>query len=99
MSIQTFKLYMTVGVGSYNHGQIELSKFKPKEDDAGADMFAARFLREVYIEAEVPEFDLATLEIDCLEKAIQREKADSQVRQSILLDRISKLKAIGHDQE
>jgi hypothetical protein len=36
--------------------------------------------------------------IDGLEKAIEKERADSQVRVNLLLDRISQLKCLTHDQ-
>lgn len=95
MAMQTFKMYITVGVGKYNHAMVELLSFKPA--DKSDDSFARRLLREVDIETDVPDFDLVTLEIDALEKAVQLERADSQVRVNLLLDRLSKLKAIGHD--
>lgn len=96
MAIQKFNMYMTVGTGKYNRGEVELLTFSPtcKADDS----FARKLLKEVEVEADVPEFDLVSLEIDSLEKSIQKERADSQVRVSILLDRLSKLKAIGHDE-
>lgn len=99
MAIQKFKMFVVVGVGKWNHGQVELSKYKPSEDASGGigDNFATRFLSEVEIEVDVPDHDLVALEVDALEKAVQREKADSQVRVNVLLDRLSKLKAIGHE--
>lgn len=102
MAIQKFKMFVVVGVGTYNHGEVELSKFKPSDEASGSHscvMFATRFLSEAEaeVEVEVPTFDLVSLEVDALEKAVQREKADSQVRVNILLDRLSKLKAIGHE--
>ena len=95
MAMQTFKMYITVGVGKWNHGEVGLSAYKPA-DDADSS-FIRRLLDEVEIEVEVPDFDLVSIEVDALEKSIQKERADSQVRVNILLDRLSKLKAIGHD--
>lgn len=96
MAMQKFKMFMTVNTGLYNHGSVELQHFKPAED--GTDSyFGRRFICEVEVEADVPEFDIVSLEIDSLENSIQLERADSQVRVNLLLDRLSKLKAIGHD--
>ncbi len=99
MAMQKFKMFVVVGVGKWNHGEVELSSFKPSDDASGgiSDNFAKRFLSEAEVEAYVPDYDLVSLEVDALEKAVQREKADSQVRVNILLDRLSKLKAIGHE--
>lgn len=96
MAIQKFKMFLTVNTGSYKHGEVELQSFKPTDSDTDT-FFGRRFICEVEVEADVPEFDIVALEVDSLEKTIQKEKADSQVRVNILLDRLSKLKAIGHD--
>jgi hypothetical protein len=49
------------------------------------------------VELDVPEVDIRQAQIDALEAQIQQERADSQVRVNLLLERISKLQAIGHD--
>lgn len=95
MPIQKFKMYLVVGTGQYNHGNVVLDRFAP--NDKPDDMFGTRLLKEVECEFDVPEFDLRQLEIDALEKCVVQERADAQVRVNLLLDRISKLKAIGHE--
>lgn len=95
MAIQKFKMFMCVGTGTFNHGEVELMSYKPT--DKPDDCFGRRLLQEVECEFDVPEFDLRQLEIDALEKCVIQERADAQVRVNLLLDRISKLKAIGHD--
>lgn len=95
MAMQKFKMFLVVSVRS-NHGEITLQSFKPCDDGSSMD-FGRRLIREVEVEVDVPEFDIVDLEVVSLEKAVQKEKADSQVRVNILLDRLSKLKAIGHD--
>lgn len=99
MAIQKFKMFVTVGVGKWNHGIVSLDSFKPSGDDGHltANGYGRRCVSEVEVEIDVPAFDLVSLEVAALEKAVQKEKADSQVRVNILLDRLSKLKAIGHD--
>lgn len=54
-------------------------------------------LGEVDVEIEVPDVDVTGLQIEALERELKQERADSQLRQNILLDRISKLKAITHE--
>lgn len=49
------------------------------------------------VELDFPEVDTRQLQIDALNEQVQRERADSQVRVNLLLERISKLQAIGHD--
>lgn len=96
MTIQKFKMFVTVGVGKYNHGVVELMSFSPIGGLLD-DSFGKRLISETEVEVDVPEFDLVSLEVDALEQMVQKEKADSQVSVNILLDRLSKLKAIGHD--
>lgn len=96
MAMQKFKMFMVVNTGTFHHGEVELQSYMPGEDSKDL-YFAKRFLCEVEVEADVPSFDIVMLEVENLEKAVQREKADSQVRVNILLDRLSKLKAIGHE--
>lgn len=98
MAIQKFNMFIVVGTGSCNHGQIQLTPHKPsKKADATTHLIGQRLIKEVECEFDVPEFDLRSLEIDALEKSVIAEKADSQRRVNLLLDRISKLKAIGHE--
>lgn len=98
MAIQKFKMYLVVGTGSVNHGRVELTQYGPSlKVGSMTAMIGTRLLKEVECEFDVPEFDLRAMEIDALEKSVIAEKADSQVRISILLDRISKLKALTHE--
>ena len=98
MAMQKFKMFIVVGTGSANHGQVQLTQYRPSERlDSTTALIGCRLIREVECEFDVPEFDLRAMEIDALEKSVIAEKADSQVRVNILLDRISKLKAITHE--
>lgn len=49
------------------------------------------------VEIDWPEIDTRQLQIDALEAQIQKERADSQLRVNLLLDRISNLRAIGQE--
>jgi hypothetical protein len=55
------------------------------------------WLGSTEVEIDFPEKDTHRAHIDSLEARIKQERADSQVRVNMLLDRISKLQAIGHD--
>lgn len=100
MAMQKFKMYLVVGTGSVNHGRVELTQYEPSlKVDSMTAMIGVRLLKEVECEFDVPEFDLRAMEIDALEKSVIAEKADSQVRVNLLLDRISKLKCLTHAAE
>lgn len=49
------------------------------------------------VELDFPEIDTRQAQIDNLEAQVQEERAQSQSRVNLLLERISKLQAIGHD--
>lgn len=44
-----------------------------------------------------PDIDTRQMQIDALENQVKQERVDSQVRVNLLMERISKLQAIGHD--
>jgi hypothetical protein len=48
-------------------------------------------------EIDIPEYDTRGLMIESLKASIKKERADSQSRVNILLDRISKLKCLTHE--
>ncbi len=50
------------------------------------------------VEIDFPEIDTRQAQIDILEAQVQEERAQSQSRVNLLLERISKLQAIGHDE-
>lgn len=49
------------------------------------------------IEIDWPDFDAGNQVIQALQADIERERAESQSRINLLLERISKLQAIGHE--
>lgn len=100
MAMQNFKMFLTVGTGSLNHGRVELSMHKPSlKTDPTTSLVGSRLIREVECEVDVPEFDLCAMEIEALEASVKSERADSQMRVNLLLDRISKLKCLTHEAE
>jgi len=50
------------------------------------------------VELDFPEIDTRQAQIDSLEAQVKEERAQSQSRVNLLLERISKLQAIGHDE-
>lgn len=96
MAKQTFTLYITQSIALYGGGKISVNDFNMAKSFNGkpADHI---LLGTVEQEFEIPDIDLVAAQIDGLEKAVQAERAESQSRVNILLDRISKLKCITHD--
>lgn len=84
----------------YAHALMRTWSTEPELFIAGQDMssledYTLICTREVDI--DIPEFDATGLLIEKLEADVQKERADSRIRVNILLDRISKLKAITHE--
>ena len=95
MASQTEKLYMYERVTGLNAGQRYVSPYKEHEmDHCQADIV---LLGETHVEISYPEVDTRQAQIDALESKIEKERTDSQARVNLLLDRISKLKAISHE--
>lgn len=55
------------------------------------------YLGSTDVEVDFPEVDTRQLQIDSLEQQIATERGQSEHRVNLLLERISKLKAIGHE--
>lgn len=55
------------------------------------------WIGSIVVDIDFPEVDTRKAQIDALEAQIKQERADSQARVNLLLERISKLQAIGHD--
>lgn len=56
-------------------------------------------LGEVEIDIDYPEVDTRQFQIDALEAEVQKIRAESQSQINLLVERISKLKAVGHEVE
>lgn len=97
MAMQKFKLYLSCGVGIYTKGNLMVSDFKPSDASAKDGDWGRVLIKEYEVELDIPEIDTRQVEIDALEAGIEKERAESQSRVNILLDRISKLKAITHE--
>lgn len=95
MAIQKFKLYVSASTREWELGSIKVTDYDPTPHPE----FKQTLISCQDVELDIPEFDIASIAIGSLESEIQKERADSQVRVNLLLERISKLKAIGHDVE
>lgn len=94
MAVQQFTLYMHVTTHGYSKGEIQILPFDASTSSHITDK---KLIKKFSVDVDVPEFNLETLEIEGLEEELRKDRAESQSRQNILIDRISKLKAIGHD--
>lgn len=93
----TFKMYLGVGVDTWNEGQFALHTYNP--DDVRIEHRSSALVREVEIELDVPDaVDLNSLKLKNLEEALAQDKAESHVRQNLLLEQISKLKCLTHEE-
>lgn len=93
MALQKFTVYVCASIADYNFGQVQVLSFDP----TGAPYAKAALISTHEIELDVPAFDIREQAIVVLEKEIQKERADSQAKINLLLERISNLQAIGHE--
>lgn len=49
------------------------------------------------VDMDIPDVDVNQAKIDALQAEIQRERADSEVRVNLLLERIGKLQCLAHE--
>lgn len=96
MAIQEVKIYLLERVEGFDTGRY-ISRYA--EHEMSHNNGEVVCLGERVIEIDFPEIDTRQMQIDALELTIQSERAESQSRVNILLDRISKLKAITHEVE
>ncbi|WAX22819.1 hypothetical protein MAJJADAN_00057 [Pseudomonas phage Amjad_SA] len=93
MAMQKFTLYISASTREWDFGEISFTDYDPTPHP---DFQRALIcIREV--EVDVPEFDPRPQAVAVLQAQVDKERADSQVRISLLLERISKLQAIGHE--
>lgn len=96
MAKQIFKLYVCKRVAGYDEGKVVVNDFDI------STTFGSRpsdyiLLGTQEVEIDVPEVDTTQIQIDALNEQIKNERAESQSRVNLLLDRISKLQCITHE--
>jgi hypothetical protein len=97
MAKQTVTLHMYESTSAWSAGAKEV--WQTDFRTSNICMKDRIWLGQVDVEIDFPEIDTRQLQIDALEQQIQQERADSEVRVNLLLDRISKLRAIAHEGE
>ena len=95
MAKQIFTLYICKDISQFGAGKVHLNDFDLSRP-FGSKPSDYILLGKIDQEIDVPEIDVTQIQIDAMEKSVQLERAESQSRVNLLLDRISKLKAIGH---
>lgn len=95
MAKQTITLHMYESTTSYSAG----SRYVAECDFRNTEFMRDRiWLGQQDFEIDWPEVDTRQIQIDELERQITTERGQSEARVNLLLDRISKLQAIGHDE-
>lgn len=96
MAIQKEKLFMFQHVGYKAPGRY-ISAYAEHEMDHMKKEIV--LLGELEIDVDYPEIDTRKAQIDVLEAELQKVRAESQSQINILLERIGKLKAVGHESD
>lgn len=93
MAKQMVTLYVVKHTGNFDAGRIEISNYNLSE----MSHLECILLDKREVEVEYSEIDTRQAEIDKLEASLQKERAESQSRVNLLLERISKLQSISFD--
>lgn len=93
MALQKFTVYVCASLRTWEFGAISVRDFDPTPHPD----FKLALISIHEIELDVPAFDIREQAIVVLEAEIQKERADSQAKINLLLERISNLQAIGHE--
>lgn len=97
MAKQVFKVFICKSISQYSSGDIVVSTFDHSQA-YGSHASDYVLLGTQEIEVDVPDIDTTQAQIDALNEQIRTERAESQNRVNILLDRISKLQCIAHEE-
>lgn len=95
MAKQMVTLYVVKHASGYEAGKIEISNY----DLSSMDHLDCILLDTTEVEVHYADVDTRLMEIEKLEAKLQLERAESQGRVNLLLDRISKLRCITHEVE
>lgn len=89
-------LHMYIGISDWNRGEHMVSGHDFRLTKQCMDDKV--WLGSQEVELDFPEIDTRQAQIDNLEAQVQEDRTQSQSRVNLLLERISKLQAIGHDE-
>lgn len=93
MAIQKFTVYVCASLEQWRFGEVKVTSYDPTPHPE----FQQALISAHEIELDVPAFDIREQAIIVLQNEIQKERADSQAKINLLLERISNLQAIGHE--
>jgi hypothetical protein len=97
MAKQTVTIHVYAKTGEYDApGSLSIHALDMRGHEAC--MVNMVWLCEQQVVIDIPDDDMTQVKIDNLRKMVDLERADSQVRVNRLVERISKLQAIGHDE-
>ena len=94
---KTIKVFVCQRVAGFAKGETVVSDYDLSQSKYWSGLDAVRLIGTLEIEVDVPSADLDLAEIEAIEAQIAKERGESQHRVNLLLDRISQLKAIGHE--
>lgn len=95
MAIHVTKVYLLERISGYDVGVKYISRYREHKMEHNKGEILC--LGERDIEIDFPDVDTRQMQIDALESAVQAERAESQSRVNLLLDRISSLKCLTHE--
>lgn len=94
MAKQVITLHLYESTASYNPGH----RFTCEADFRGGEFMKDHiWLGQQDVEIDWPEIDTRQAQIDELERQVVVERGQAEHRVNLLLERISKLQAIGHE--
>lgn len=95
MAMQKFKMWMHKNMeGAIDGGNVWLAQCNLAGEKCFEDAIS---LGQVEFELDVPEIDTRAAALEALQAQIQKERADSEVRVNLLLERIGKLQCLAHE--
>ncbi len=94
---KTIKVFVHQRIAGFCKGDTFVSDYDLSQCDHYKGKDAVRVIHTTELAIDAPENDLDLAEIEALEAQIAKERGESQHKVNLLLERISQLKAIGHE--
>lgn len=94
---KAIQIFVCQRLAGFAKGETMVTDYDASKSQHYRGVDSLRVIHTQEIEVDVPDDNLDLAEIEALEDQIAKERGDSQRRVNLLLDRISQLKAIGHE--
>ena len=92
MAKKTVTLHMYESTYDWSKGDYHVDEYDMRKSP---DLMKNRiWIGQTEVEIDFPDVDTRQIQIDALQAEIQRERADSEVRVNLLLERIGKLQCL-----